>query len=457
MQRSYSSSCSSHIVRGLSRSVARNVQSKGLPSAFLTTRRSYHTSSSYNHKSNLVTPFSLSSSNNVSLRLNPRLTNVFARSFSTDSDIVVKVPSMGDSISEGTIAEVLKKPGDSVRTDELVLSIDTDKIKIEVNAPENGVISEIFGAKDEVVKVGAPLFKYKKGGAEQKSEQKVEQKTEAKAAETPKQQPKETPAAQPTQAPPQPKVETPKPQPPKSTSSTPVVTGEREQRVTMSRMRQRIAERLKDSQNTAAMLTTFNEIDMSALMALRNQYKDEFEKKHGVKLGFMSAFVKAAVAALKDQKVVNAMIDGKDIVYRDFYDIGVAVASPKGLVVPILRDCDKLSFAGVEKALGGLAEKAKADQITLEDMAGGTFTISNGGVFGSMFGTPIINPPQSAILGMHAVKDRPVAVNGQVVIRPIMYVALTYDHRLIDGREAVTFLKKIKEAVEDPRKLLLEL
>jgi len=284
----------------------------------------------------------------------------------------------------------------------------------------------------------------------------VEQKTEAKAAETPKQQP-QAPAAQPTPQPPQPKVETPKPQPPKSTSSTPVPTGEREQRVTMSRMRQRIAERLKDSQNTAAMLTTFNEIDMSALMALRNQYKDEFEKKHGVKLGFMSAFVKAAVAALKEQKVVNAMIDGKDIVYRDFYDIGVAVASPKGLVVPILRDCDKLSFAGVEKALGGLADKAKADQITLEDMAGGTFTISNGGVFGSMFGTPIINPPQAAILGMHAVKDRPVAVNGQVVIRPIMYVALTYDHRLIDGREAVTFLKKIKEAVEDPRKLLLEL
>lgn len=223
----------------------------------------------------------------------------------------------------------------------------------------------------------------------------------------------------------------------------------------MTRMRMRTAERLKDSQNTAAMLTTFNEIDMSNLMEFRAKYKDDVQKKTGVKLGFMSAFAKASVHALKEQPVVNAYMDGQDVVYHDFIDISVAVASPRGLVVPVIRNVENMSFLDVERALSQLSDKAKDDKITVEDMTGGTFTISNGGVFGSLMGTPILNPPQTAILGMHAINDRPVAIKGQVVIRPMMYVALTYDHRLIDGREAVTFLKKIKEAIEDPRCLLL--
>jgi len=227
--------------------------------------------------------------------------------------------------------------------------------------------------------------------------------------------------------------------------------------VKMTRMRLKISERLKDSQNTAASLTTFNEIDMSGYIALRNKYKDEFAEKHGVKLGFMSIFVKAAVAALKEFPAVNGIIDGNDIVYRDYIDISVAVATPKGLVVPVVRNCETLSMAGVEKAIGDLSKKARNEQLALEDMAGGTFTISNGGVYGSLFGTPIINQPQSAILGMHGTFDRPAVVNGKVEVRPMMYVALTYDHRVIDGREAVTFLRKVKAAVEDPAFLLLEL
>jgi len=225
----------------------------------------------------------------------------------------------------------------------------------------------------------------------------------------------------------------------------------------MTRIRNRISERLKGAQNTYAMLTTFNEVDMTNLINLRNQYKDDFEKKHGIKLGFMSAFVKAAVAGLQDQPTVNSVIEGDEIVTRNYVDISVAVATPTGLVVPVIRDADRLSFAGVEKYLADLGKRAKDNQLAIEDMAGGTFTISNGGVFGSLMGTPIINPPQSAILGMHATKNRPVAVGDKIEIRPMMYLALTYDHRLIDGREAVTFLKKIKDVVEDPRRLLLEL
>jgi len=225
----------------------------------------------------------------------------------------------------------------------------------------------------------------------------------------------------------------------------------------MNRMRLRIADRLKDAQNTNAMLTTFNEIDMSAYINMRKDFGEEFAKKHGIKLGFMSGFVKAATLALKDQPVVNAVIDGKDIVYRDFIDISVAVSTPKGLVVPVLRNCQDMEMHHVEKELGGFATKARDGNITLEDMTGGTFTITNGGVFGSMMGTPIINPPQSAILGMHATKNRPVCVGDKIVARPIMYVALTYDHRIIDGREAVVFLKTIKENIEDPRRIVLAL
>ena len=225
----------------------------------------------------------------------------------------------------------------------------------------------------------------------------------------------------------------------------------------MTRLRARIAERLKDAQNTAAMLTTFNEVDMSNLLALRNQYKDKFEKKHGgVKLGFMSFFVKAAVAALKELPAVNGEIDGNDLVYKNYYDIGVAVGTPQGLVVPVLRDADTLSFAGIEKAIGDFGKKARDGKLSMDEMSGGTFTISNGGVYGSLMSTPIINPPQSAILGMHKTQDRPVAIGGKVEIRPMMYLALSYDHRIIDGREAVTFLVRVKEAIEDPQRLLLD-
>ena len=225
----------------------------------------------------------------------------------------------------------------------------------------------------------------------------------------------------------------------------------------MTRLRQRIAERLKDAQNTAAMLTTFNEVDMSALLALRNQYKDKFEKKHGgIKLGFMSFFVKAAVAALKELPAVNGEIDGNDLVYKNYYDIGVAVGTPQGLVVPVVRDADLLSFAGIEKTITEYGKKARDGKLSMEEMSGGTFTISNGGVYGSLMSTPIINPPQSAILGMHKTQDRPVAIGGKVEIRPMMYLALSYDHRIIDGREAVTFLVRVKEAIEDPQRLLLE-
>lgn len=224
----------------------------------------------------------------------------------------------------------------------------------------------------------------------------------------------------------------------------------------MNRMRQRIAQRLKDAQNTYAMLTTFNEVDMTSVIQMRNKYKDAFAKKHGVKLGFMSPFVKAAAFALQDQPVVNAVIDEQEIVYRDYIDISVAVSTPKGLVVPVVRNCERMNYADIEKAIFELGEKARTGSLAIEDMDGGTFTISNGGVFGSMFGTPIINPPQSAILGMHAIFERPVAINGKIEIRPMMYICLTYDHRLIDGREAVTFLKKVKAAVEDPTVLMLD-
>jgi len=244
---------------------------------------------------------------------------------------------------------------------------------------------------------------------------------------------------------------------PSVTPAEPRAAGEREERVRMTRLRQTIAKRLKDAQNTAAMLTTFNEVDMTAVMALRNQYKDAFEKKHGVKLGFMSFFVKACIAALKDVPAVNAEIDGQDLVYKNHYDIGIAVGTEKGLVVPIVRNADDLSLAGIEKTIGALGKKARDGQLSIEDMQGGTFSITNGGIYGSLMSTPILNPPQSGILGMHAIKDRPMAVGGQVLIRPMMYLALSYDHRVVDGQGAVTFLVKIKEHIEEPSRLLMDL
>ncbi|KAN0035076.1 hypothetical protein ACTA71_004331 [Dictyostelium dimigraforme] len=406
---------------------------------------------------NTVRQFTSSSTSSFTLFNNNNVNNTnikYQRFYSSANDVLIKVPSMGDSISEGTIVAWTKNVGDSVRVDEVVCSIETDKVTIDINAPVSGKIVELFAKEGENVTVGNDLYKIAKGevaAATPKTEAPKAAPAEApKAAEAPKvaEAPKAAPA-------PAPKAETPKAAPapaPKSTS-----TGPSETRVKMTRIRQRTAQRLKDSQNTAAMLTTFNELDMSALMNMRKTYKDEFEKKHGVKFGFMSAFVKASTIALKEQPIVNASVEENDIVYHNNVNINVAVSAPRGLVVPVIRNCENLSFADIEKEIGRLSGLARNDALAIEDSIGGTFTISNGGVFGSMFGTPIINPPQSAILGMHAIKDRPYVVNGQVVVRPIMYLALTYDHRIIDGREAVTFLKKIKDVLENPERILLEL
>ncbi|KYQ92787.1 dihydrolipoamide S-succinyltransferase [Tieghemostelium lacteum] len=376
------------------------------------------------------------------------------RSYSTGKEVVVNVPTMGDSISEGTIVSWNKKIGDSVKIDDVICSIETDKVTIEINATMNGKLVEHFANEGDTVSVGAKLYKIEEGavGAEAP-------KAQPTPAEKPKEQPKvEQPKPQPQPQPQQqPQQQTPKQEQPKTTTTTPAPTGTGERRIKMTRIRARTAQRLKDSQNTAAMLTTFNEVDMSALMNLRTKYKDEFVEKHGVKLGFMSAFVKASAIALQEQPILNASVEEQDIVYHDNINISVAVASPKGLVVPVVRNCQGLSFAGVEKEIGRLSGLARKDQLAIEDSMGGTFTISNGGVYGSMFGTPIINPPQSAILGMHAVKDRVVVIDGKMEIRPIMYVALTYDHRIIDGREAVTFLKKIKDTIENPERIVLDL
>lgn len=353
---------------------------------------------------------------------------------------------MGDSISEGTLGTWEKNKGDYVNADDLVCIIETDKVANDLFAPEAGVIEDVMAAEGDTVHVGQALYKIDTSAEAPKEEPKAaapeETKTEAKPA-TPE-------AAKPASK----SAEAPKTEAKEKPS---FATPGKERRVPMSRMRQRIAERLKDSQNTSAMLTTFQECDMHNLMQMRSEFKEEFFKAHGVKLGFMSAFVKASAAALVETPAVNAVIDGDEIVYRDFVDISVAVATPKGLVTPVLRDCDKMTFADVEKEIGALGEKARKGKISLEDLSGGTFTISNGGVYGSLMGTPIINPPQSAILGMHGINKRPVAIGDEVVIRPMMYLALTYDHRLIDGRDAVVFLRKIKDCVEDPRRMLLEL
>jgi len=390
--------------------------------------------------------------------------NALPRRFYATSETKTQVvPPMGDSITEGELKSWSKGVGEHVAVDDLVAVIETDKVAVEIRAKESGVIKEHFAEEGSTVSVGAPLFAYEAGAeAPKKAEspkeevpKKVEQpgskpEIAPKVAEVPK----AAAAPEAKTAPAAPKTETPKAQAQKPSVAT---GGERKVKVT--RMRERIAQRLKDAQNTYAMLTTFQEADMFNLINMREDFKEEFQKKHGVKLGFMSAFVKASAAALKEIPAVNAVYDGsnREIIYRDYVDISVAVATPRGLVVPVLRDCDHLSFADVEKRLGELSARARKDEITLEEMAGGTFTISNGGVYGSLMGTPIINPPQSAILGMHAINKRPVVVNDQIVIRPIMYLALTYDHRLIDGKEAVTFLRHVKHAIEDPRRLLLDL
>lgn len=398
----------------------------------------------------------------------------------------IVVPPMGESVSEATVAKWLKKVGDAVRMDEPLVELETDKVTLEVNAPAAGVIGEIKVQQGGNVGVGAILGLIQEGGAAVSSPS-ASATTSAPAQAAPvaantsapaQQQPIVMPAAR-KQAddrdinpytipgtgkdgrvtkedvlnhaakPAAPAAR------PAAAPSGPRSRADLEERVRMTRLRQRIAERLKEAQNTAAMLTTFNEIDMTNVIALRNQHKEAFEKKNGVKLGFMSFFVKACIQALKELPAVNAEIDGEDLVYKNYYDIGVAVGTPQGLVVPVVRDADQKSFADIEKNIGDLGKRAKDGKLSMAELTGGTFTITNGGIYGSLMSTPILNPPQSGILGMHATKERPIAVNGKIEIRPMMYVALSYDHRIIDGREAVTFLVRVKECIESPERLLL--
>ncbi|KAK0192666.1 dihydrolipoamide succinyltransferase [Armillaria mellea] len=371
----------------------------------------------------------------------------------------IKVPQMAESITEGTLKSWTKQVGDTVEADEEVATIETDKIDVSVNAPQSGKIVELLAAEEDTVTVGQDLFVLEPGGPGGAAAPPPPKEDTPKAPTEPKEQQAAKPAAPPA---PEKKPSEPKQEPkkelkkePEPSKPAPTAGSRNETRVKMNRMRLRIAERLKESQNAAASLTTFNEIDMSSLMSMRAKYKESVLKEHEVKLGFMSAFAKASALALKEIPAANASIEGDEIVYRDYVDLSVAVATPKGLVTPVVRNLETMNFLQIEKEIAALGKKARDGKLTLEDMAGGTFTISNGGVFGSLFGTPIINLPQSAVLGMHAVKEKPVVVNGQIVIRPIMVVALTYDHRLLDGREAVTFLVKIRDYIEDPRKMLL--
>ena len=394
---------------------------------------------------------------------------------------LVSVPTMGESITEGTVVALLKQPGDPVEEDEVVVQLETDKVTVDVRSPAAGVVREVLAAEGDNVEVGAGLFKVE-AGAEAAARPQPKPAKESEAAES-----DDRPAAAASMDPPEepaPTYATPPPPPPDvekgeehAEAAAAQLTGRSvvqrgsaaaaagqtmlqtdtfgERRVPMSRMRRRIAERLKQAQNTAAMLTTFNECDLSSLAEMRSSFKESFEKRYGTKLGYMSAFVKAAAIALEEQAEVNALIDGNDIVYRDYIDISVAVSTPTGLMAPVLRGVENMSFADIERQLADFGKRARDGQIQLEELQGGTFTISNGGVFGSLLSTPIINMPQSAILGMHAIQRRPVAVNEQIVVRPMMYLALSYDHRLVDGREAVTFLRRIKALIEDPRRMLV--
>jgi 2-oxoglutarate dehydrogenase E2 component (dihydrolipoamide succinyltransferase) len=393
------------------------------------------------------------------------------RFFATGDIFEMTVPDLGaESITEGTIMEWKLAKGDPVNKGDVITVIETDKVTVEVNAPESGTIEELLVEEGAVCEVGKPLLKIKLGpggSAPAKAPEAAPAAAAAPAASAPPSsmlaqgleaahaEREGKPAAAPAAAP----KAAPKAAPAAPAPSISVPGSREERRVKMTRMRARIATRLKDAQNTAAMLTTFQEVDMGPVMEMRSKYKDAFEKAHGCKLGFMSIFCKAAACALTELPAVNAVIDDttNEIVYRDYADISVAVASPRGLVVPVIKNVESMSFLEIEQSIAHFAAKAKADALTLDEMTGGTFTISNGGIFGSMMGTPIINPPQSAILGMHATKMRPAVVDGQIVARPIMYLALTYDHRIVDGREAVTFLVSIRDKVEDPRRLLLDL
>ncbi|NBC35288.1 2-oxoglutarate dehydrogenase complex dihydrolipoyllysine-residue succinyltransferase [Novosphingobium sp. FSY-8] len=402
----------------------------------------------------------------------------------------IKVPTLGESVSEATIGQWLKQPGEAVALDEPIASLETDKVAIEVNSTVAGVMGAHLAEEGATVTVGAVIATIEAGGAAAAAPKAAAPAPAVAAPATPV-APVEAASESSDPAVLSPAVRRAvleygiDPATIKGTgkdgritkedvvaaaqsraaSGAPVVPAavaapaneRREERVKMTRLRQTIAKRLKSAQNDAALLTTFNDVDMSAVMEARNRFKDSFEKKHGVKLGFMSFFAKAACLALKDIPAVNAQIQGDEIVYFDYVDLSVAVSAPNGLVVPVVRNVDKMGFADIEKAIADYGKKAKDGALTMADMAGGTFTISNGGVFGGLMSTPIINPPQSAVLGLHRIEDRPVVRNGQIVIRPMMYIALSYDHRIIDGREAVTALKTIKEAIEDPTRLLIDL
>lgn len=406
----------------------------------------------------------------------------------------IRVPTLGESVTEATIAQWFKSEGDTVAMDEPIVELETDKVTVEISAPSAGTLSEILVKDGETVEVGALLGSIGESGAARPVKAEAKPATPeapaaapapvAKAVEADHKADALAPAArrvvaennldatsiegtgkggritkgdalkalEGTASP----VATKAPAP-ASAPAGPRDQSDREERVPMTRLRRTIATRLKEAQNTAAMLTTFNEVDMTAVMALRSEYKDLFEKKHGVRLGFMGFFVKACITALKDIPAVNAEVEGTDLVYKNFYNIGVAVGTDRGLVVPVVRDADRLSLGGVELAINEFGRKARDGKITLNDLQGGTFTISNGGVYGSLMSTPILNAPQSGILGMHKIQQRPVVIDGQIEVRPMMYLALSYDHRIVDGKEAVTFLVRVKECLEGPERLLLDL
>jgi 2-oxoglutarate dehydrogenase E2 component (dihydrolipoamide succinyltransferase) len=397
-----------------------------------------------------------------------------------DASVPVQVPTMGESVAEGSVGTWQKKSGDRVSKDELLVEIETDKVAVEISAPADGVLT-ISAEAGSTVTPGQVIGQIAASGEAAAAAPKTDA-APAKASSgsddphlSPAVQrvvaennldPKSIQATGPKgnitkadalKAASQPQAAAPSAPAKAAPAAPPRADQPREERVKMTRLRQTIARRLKESQNTAAQLTTFNEVDMSAIMALRNRYKDAFEKHHGIKLGFMSFFVKATIAALKELPAVNAEIDGTDIIYKNHYDIGVAVGTDKGLVVPVLRDADVLSLAGIEKGIGDLGRAARDGDLTLDQLQGGTFTITNGGVYGSLMSTPILNMPQAGILGMHNIVQRPVAIDGKVEIRPMMYLALSYDHRIVDGKEAVTFLVRIKEHLEDPQRFLLDL
>ena len=414
----------------------------------------------------------------------------------------ILVPTLGESIVEATVGEWLKQPGDPVKADEPIVSLETDKVAVEVPSPVAGVMGQHAVKVGDTVEVGAMLATVEAGEAGAAAPTPSPTPTPAAApapSPTPTPAPAPAPAAEPAgdaaaalspsvrravletgvdpstvqgtgkdgrltkedvmaAASSKPATPAPTPAATPEAAAAPAAGGDRrEERVRMTRLRQTIARRLKEAQNTAAMLTTFNDVDMTAVMEARTKYKDLFEKKHAVRLGFMGFFVKAACMALKDVPAVNASIDGDDIVYHDYADISVAVSAPGGLVVPVIRSADRMSVAEIEKTIGDYGKRAREGTLKMDEMRGGTFTISNGGVFGSLMSTPIINPPQSAVLGLHRIEDRPVVRDGQVVVRPMMYLALSYDHRLIDGREAVTWLVALKNAIEDPTRILIDL